>query len=203
MKQIKLLTLLVLTLLLTACPSKRSSSSAPVGAGILTPGSFTGSVNEIIRSNSYRPVGSSQEVELGLRLFAPNSSPIAAGQTYVGPVLAQGYLDVRSANWNGCTVIPLGRYTIRTPVANGHFSPDIFSTPWNLTNFNMELVHTSGYVAQLRVDYAEFRDIMPAVTGVDGLQYVHTMYGQTILSTPVSPVSCYWGPVTLFFPWSF
>ncbi len=188
-----------LALSLTACPGPKTNKNS--GIGTYNPGcpgctgpAGTGTVLAAAIGLRSDP---NQTIELGLRIHAPSSSYQA--WSYYGPVTATGYVNVTSANWGGCTVMPLGYYQIQSLAANGSYAPDTLYQAWNLINFDFDAVHTSGFRVRFRVNYAEFYD-QSVVIGADGGQFPHRMYGELILTPLTAAPSCYFSPIKLFFP---
>ena len=204
MKSLKSKTLLVqatvvlLSVLNAGCPgqSGKGSNVNATGYNPGCPGCVTPSGNIVAAALGTR-ASADLNLELGLRLFA--SGTFANPYSYYGPVVGQGYLKVNYAYWNSCPVLPAGGYTVATTVANGLFAPDTSIQPFNLQNFDFDVIHSTGYRAHIHVDYLEFFDRGLAV-GADGGQYPHGMYGQMTVTPLSAAPGCYLSPVTLFFP---
>lgn len=100
-------------------------------------------------------------------------SPYTGGGTYMGPVEAQGYLNIVNGSGSGFCQIPPGQYMVQS-IGAGQMD-------WSGLIYGMQLEAYNNYTnngyghLQLEIEYASFVDLTPAVQGMMGQLINKTM----------------------------
>lgn len=195
--------LFVFAVVATGCGGdKKSGGGGPVSGRTPTDGQYQGcpscpQVSDYLGSAVGYTQGGAANMDIGLEMFGGfDAAGGATAGNYQGPMVANGFLEVRSYNgYSGGCQIPAGYYELHT-VAEGQWTGN--NGTWDFTGLRMEAVGPRRVL--LTVDYGVRKTPNQTVVGPDGREYEFGFMGQVTLEKSDN-VACgsYWGPESFTF----